>query len=67
MYLLQISGFGPRNMHGHGGFNGPRGLLGPPPMGMGSMMGGRPPLIGDMPSGHSGPGGIPGQRPGEYF
>lgn len=64
-----FAGFGPRGMHG--GFNGPRGLLGPPPMGMGSLMGNRPPLMGDMPGGVSGgmrgpAGGIPGQRPGQF-
>ena len=54
-------------MHGPG-FNGPRGLLGPPPIGLSSLLGGRPPLIGDLGGRPNGPGGpgMPGQRPGNY-
>ncbi|KAK7076143.1 hypothetical protein SK128_005411, partial [Halocaridina rubra] len=49
-------GFGPRGMHAPGGFSAPRGLLGPPPLGLGSVLGGRPPLLGEMAGRPNGPG-----------
>ena len=44
---------------------GPRGLLGPPPMGMGPMVGNRGPVLGDIGGARMpGPGAIPISGPG---